>query len=174
MIRKFQSYSPEVDKSCFIADSADVIGKVKLCEGASVWFGAVVRGDSNDIYIGRKSNVQDNCTIHAGLYSSVHIGDYVTIGHNVVIHGHEIGNCTLIGMGSIVMNGSVIGSETIIGAGSIVTENKTIPSGVLCVGSPARVMRRLTDQERLDLKGTAEHYFKNSSNYADYNINRKF
>lgn len=172
MIRRFGKYEPDIDESCFVADSADIIGKVKLCEDVNVWFGAVVRGDSNNICIGRKTNVQDNCTIHVDQHSPVHIGECVTIGHNAVIHGCEIGNSTLIGMGSIVMNGAVIGSKSIIGAGSIVTENKIIPSGVLCVGAPARIVRKLTDEERLKLGSEAEHYVENSRSYGDFNINK--
>lgn len=173
MIREFGKYKPDIDESCFVADSSDIIGKVKLGEGVNVWFGTVIRGDSNNIYIGKKTNVQDNCVIHVETHNSVNIGEFVTIGHSAIVHGCEIGNCTLIGMGSIIMNGVVIGSETIIGAGSIVTENKIIPSGVLCMGSPARVVRKLTDKERLNLKSEAEHYCENSKNYSAHNIIRK-
>lgn len=172
MIRKFENCIPEVDKSCFISDSADVIGKVHLCKDVNVWFGAVIRGDLNSIYIGEKTNIQDNCVVHVEHPNPTHIGNYVTIGHSAIIHGCEIGDCTLIGMGSIIMNGAVIGSETIIGAGSIVTQNKNIPSGVLCLGSPAKVIRKLTDKEKVNLKKEAQKYIDNSKKYGEYNINK--
>lgn len=100
------------------------------------------------------------------------IGNYVTIGHNAIIHGCEIGDYSLIGMGSIIMNNSVVGSETIIGAGSLVTENKQIPSGVLCMGSPARVIRKLTDEEKNSLRNSASHYIEESKLYGNSNINK--
>lgn len=165
MITKFKEYNPDIHSSCFIADNACIIGKVKMCEDASIWFGAVLRGDANSIYVGRESNIQDNCTVHVDADSPVHIGEDITIGHNAIIHGCTIGDCTLIGMGSIIMNGAVIGSETIVGAGSLITENKNIPSGVLCMGSPARVIRKLTDEEKRNLKHTAESYVKESKDY---------
>lgn len=165
LIMKFKEYNPDIKNGCFIADNAYVIGQVKICEDANIWFGAVLRSDTNSIYVGKSSNIQDNCTVHVDTDSSVHIGNYVTIGHNSVIHGCTIGDCTLIGMGSIIMNGATIGSETIIGAGSLVTENKNIPSGVLCMGSPAKVVRKLTEEEKKGLKRTAESYVKESKEY---------
>lgn len=173
MIRKFKDENPDIHNSCFIADSSEVIGKVKLCEDVNVWFGSVIRGDLNSIYIGEKTNIQDNCVIHVEKSSPVCIGNYVTVGHSAILHGCKIGNYSLIGMGSIIMNNAVIGNETIIGAGSLVTENKQIPPGVLCMGSPAKVIRKLTEEEKENLKNSAEHYVERSKLYSDSNMNKK-
>ncbi|MFL0197546.1 gamma carbonic anhydrase family protein [Clostridium sp. WILCCON 0269] len=169
MIIKFKYYSPELDRSCFIADNAQIIGKVKLCEDANIWFGAVLRGDLNHIYVGKGSNVQDNCTIHTSKDDNpTEIGEYVTIGHNSIIHGGKIGDYSLIGMGSIILDNAEIGSETIIGAGSLVTKNKKIPSGVLCMGSPAKVIRELTSEEKKFLRQSAEEYIRQAKSYKQY------
>ncbi|MCI1996571.1 MAG: gamma carbonic anhydrase family protein [Clostridium luticellarii] len=166
MIRKFENYVPEVDKSCFVADNAEIIGKVKIHEDASIWFGAVLRGDVNYIYVGKGSNVQDNCTLHtSGGMNPVEIGEYVTVGHNAIIHGGKVGKYSLIGMGSIILDNAEIGEQTIIGAGSLVTKNKKIPSGVMCMGSPARVVRKLTEEEKEFLKKSAEGYIKKAESY---------
>lgn len=171
MIRKFKYYMPELDESCFIADNAEIIGKVKLCQDVSIWFGAVLRGDLNHIYVGRGSNIQDNCTIHTSLDKNpTEIGEYVTIGHNTIIHGGKVGNYSLIGMGSIILDNAEIGEETIIGAGSLVTQNKKIPSGVLCMGSPAKVIRKLTAEEKKFLRHSAEEYIRQSKSYKQYII----
>jgi carbonic anhydrase/acetyltransferase-like protein (isoleucine patch superfamily) len=172
MIRKFESNIPNIDSTCFVADNADVIGRVKLEKDVNVWFHSVVRGDSNSINIGEKTNVQDNCVIHCEETNEVKIGNHVTLGHSCIIHGCEIGDSSLIGMGSTIMNGAVIGNNTIIGAGSLVTENKNIPSGVLCMGSPARVVRKLTKDEIENIKESAEHYACESKKYSEYNINK--
>ncbi|MCI1945061.1 gamma carbonic anhydrase family protein [Clostridium luticellarii] len=166
MIRKFENYVPEVDKSCFVADNAEIIGKVKIHEDASIWFGAVLRGDVNYIYVGKGSNVQDNCTLHTSEgMNPVEIGEYVTVGHNAIIHGGKVGKYSLIGMGSIILDNAEIGEQTIIGAGSLVTKNKKIPSGVMCMGSPARVVRKLTEEEKEFLKKSAERYIKKAGSY---------
>ncbi|MBA5850082.1 gamma carbonic anhydrase family protein [Clostridium sp. cel8] len=172
MIRKYEFHVPEIEDTCFIADNADVIGKVKIKQDASIWFHSVLRGDSGSIYIGEKTNIQDNCVLHTEEDSPIHIGKSVTVGHNSIIHGCEIGDYCIIGMGSIIMNGSVIGKNTIIGAGSIVTENKNIPSGVLCFGSPAKVIRKLTEEEIEDIKNSAKEYVVESKKYDEYNINK--
>lgn len=166
MLRRFKDNLPKVHEDTFIADSADVIGKVIIEENASVWFGAVLRGDSNFIYIGKGSNVQDNCTVHADPRGiPVELGEGVTVGHNVILHGCKVGNYSLIGMGSIILDGAEIGTQTIIGAGSLVTSNKKIPSGVLCMGSPAKVIRELTEEEKESLIKSAESYIEESKCY---------
>ncbi|WML36905.1 gamma carbonic anhydrase family protein [Clostridium sp. OS1-26] len=166
MIRNFKEYTPKVHESCFVADTAEVIGKVTLDEKASVWFGAVIRGDSNTIHIGKGSNIQDNCTVHANISGTpTEVGDYVTVGHNVVLHGCKIGSYSLIGMGSIILDGVEIGEGTMIGAGSLVPPNKKIPSGVLCMGSPAKVVRELTEEEKEYVRGAAEHYLEEAEAY---------
>ena len=166
MIHQFNGQIPNVCKHVFIASSADLIGNVSIGEYSSIWFGAVLRGDLNSMYIGDYTNVQDNCTIHNDEDFPVNIGDYVTIGHNAIIHGCKISNYTLIGMGSTILDGAEIGEYTIIGAGSLVTQGKKIPSGVLCMGVPARVIRELTKEEKEGLKESALHYMKLSMKYS--------
>jgi carbonic anhydrase/acetyltransferase-like protein (isoleucine patch superfamily) len=168
MIGKYKDKLPKIHKSCFIADNVVIFGDVTIEEDASVWFSSVIRGDSNGILIGRGSNIQDNCTLHANPgQSPVLIGEYVTVGHNVMLHGCKIGNNSLIGIGTVVLDDVEIGEETIIGAGSLVTANKKIPAGVLCMGSPAKVVRELTAEERKQLRHTAEHYIEIAKDYSE-------
>lgn len=165
MIHQFDGQIPNVKNNTFIANSADVIGKVFVGEHSNIWFGAVVRADLDSLSIGDYTNIQDNSTIHNDEGFPVVIGDYVTIGHNSIIHGCKISSNTLIGMGSTILNGAEIGEYTIIGAGSLVTQGKKIPSGVLCMGSPAKVIRQLTIEEREDIKKAAENYVELSKKY---------
>lgn len=166
MIGKYKDKYPRIHESCFIAQSAEVFGDVVIEESANIWFGAVLRGDTNSIYIGKGSNVQDNCTLHANTgQSPLELGEFVTVGHNVMLHGCKIGDFSLIGIGSVILDDVEIGKETIIGAGSLVTANKKIPSGVLCMGSPARVIRELTEAEKKSLKESAEHYIELAKEY---------
>lgn len=166
MIHQFEGQIPNVHKQAFIASSADVIGNVSIGEYSSIWFGAVLRGDLNSMSIGDYTNVQDNSTVHNDENFAVNIGDYVTIGHNAIVHGCKISNYTLIGMGSTILNGAEIGEYTIIGAGSLVTQGKKIPSGVLCMGVPARVIRELTIEEKDDLKESALYYAELAVKYS--------
>lgn len=165
MIHQFDGQIPNIHKNTFIASSSDVIGNVSIGEHSSIWFGAVLRGDMNSMSIGSFTNVQDNCTVHNDDDFPTTIGDYVTIGHNSIVHGCTIANNTLIGMGSTILNGAKIGEYTIIGAGSLVTQGKKIPSGVLCMGIPAKVIRQLTQEEKQSLKESAEHYAELSLKY---------
>lgn len=165
MIRNHKGKMPNIDENCFVAESADIIGDVILEEKCSIWFGAVLRGDCNSIYIGKGSNIQDNCTVHVGHKESVEIGQYVTVGHNAVIHGCKIGNNSLIGMGAIILNNAEIGEGTIVAAGSLVPSNKKIPSGVLCMGSPAKVIRELTEGEKEYIRSASEFYIEQINEY---------
>lgn len=165
MIGNFNNKKPKVHSSCFIADSADVVGDIVIGENSNVWFGTVIRGDTNNIIIGENTNIQDNCTLHVDGTAPLIIGDNVTVGHGVILHGCVIDNSTLIGMGSIVLNNAKIGAESIIGAGSLVTEGKEIPSGVLCMGSPAKIIRELTEEEKIKTRKSAEHYVQLSEQY---------
>lgn len=167
MIIKYKNFNPKVDESAFVANSADVIGKVTLEEDTSIWFGAVLRGDCNSIYIGKGSNIQDNSTVHVGENSKAEIGEYVIVGHNAIIHGCKIGDNCLIGMGSTILNDAEIGEGTIVGAGSLVTSGKKIPSGVLCMGSPAKVIRELTEKEREHVRASVLFYIEESKNYKN-------
>ena len=165
MIHQFDGQIPNVHKNSFIASSADVIGNVFVGEHSNIWFGAVLRGDMDSLSIGAYTNVQDNSTVHNDDNFPVNIGDYVTIGHNCIIHGCKISSNTLIGMGSTILNGAEIGEYTIIGAGSLVTQGKKIPSGVLCMGVPAKVIRELTIEEKESIKKSAQHYVELSMKY---------
>ena len=146
------------NKKLYIAPGAFVIGDVTLGENVGIWYNAVVRGDTNSIYIGNETNVQDNSTLHVDSDFKLRIGDGVTIGHNAIVHGCTVGNNTVIGMGSIVLNGAVIGNNCIVGAGSLVTGKMNAPDGSLVMGSPAKVVRQLTEDEIAHNSENAEHY----------------
>lgn len=150
----------KIDKSVFIAEGAKVIGNVTIKEDSSVWFNAVIRGDSSTIEIGKRSNVQDNAVIHTSRNSKVVVGDNVTIGHGAIVHGCSIGNNVLIGMGAIVLDNAVIGDNCIIGAGSLITQNKVIPSGSLVYGNPMKIVRTITQEE-------IEHIIWNANDYVN-------
>ena len=165
MIHQFDGQVPNVHKDSFIASSADVIGNVFIGEHSNIWFGAVLRGDMNYISVGAYTNIQDNSTVHNDEDFPAIIGDYVTVGHNSILHGCKISNNTLIGMSSTVLNGAEIGAYTIIGAGSLVTQGKKIPSGVLCMGVPAKVIRELTIEEKESIGISAQHYVELSQKY---------
>jgi carbonic anhydrase/acetyltransferase-like protein (isoleucine patch superfamily) len=152
----------------WIADSATVIGRVRLKRETSVWFGAVVRGDNEWIEIGERSQVQDNATLHTDPGFPMVIGSNCVIGHNVILHGCTIGDDSLIGMGAVVMNGARIGSNCIVGAGAVVTEGKTFDDNSLIVGAPARVVRTLDDKAREMIRRGADVYVRRSQLYAQH------
>lgn len=131
----------------YVASSADIIGDVSLAKDSSIWYQSVVRGDHDRIVIGEGSNIQDGCVLHADEGFPAIIGNYVTVGHAAIIHGCEIGDGALIGMGAIVLNGAKIGKNAIIGAGALVTQGTVIPDGMLALGSPAKVKRAVTEEE---------------------------
>lgn len=149
---------PEAADSANIVKDSVVIGDVTVGENSCVLFYAVLRGDVEKITVGKCSNIQDNCTVHADAGYPARIGDYVTVGHDAVLHGCTVGRGSLIGMGSVILNGAFIGEECLIGAGSLVLENQVIPDGSLVVGSPAKVKRRLTEEERKNLYESSRHY----------------
>ncbi len=141
-----------------MAPSADVIGRVRLGEGASVWFGAVLRGDAEEIEIGRRSNIQDGAVCHADPGFPCVIGEDVTVGHRAIVHGAKVGDMALVGMGATMLNGSSLGQGSILAAGALLPEGREVPSGVLAAGVPARVVRHLTEEETARLRLSAEHY----------------
>lgn len=151
----------------FIAPDARLIGKVRLGAGSSIWFGAVVRGDNDWIEIGENSNIQDNAVLHTDPGLPLRIGRGVTVGHRAVLHGCTIGDGSLIGIGSTVLNSSVVGTHCLIGAHSLLTEGKRFPDGVLIVGSPARIVRELTDDEIEKLAASAAAYTGNSRRFHE-------
>lgn len=156
-----------IDKSVFIADGAKVIGDVDIGENSSIWFNAVIRGDSNDVKIGYGSNVQDNAVIHTSRDFGVNIGDNVTIGHGAIVHGCTIGNNVMIGMGAIILNGAIIEENCIIGAGTLVTQGKVIPSGSLAFGNPVKVVRQLSEEEIKSISDNAVSYVNKAKKYRE-------
>jgi carbonic anhydrase/acetyltransferase-like protein (isoleucine patch superfamily) len=150
----------------WVAPGAHVIGDVRLGEDVSVWFGAIVRGDNEPIRIGARSNIQDLSVLHSDPGSPLTIGEGVTIGHKVVLHGCTIGDNSLIGLGASVLNRARIGANSLVGAGALVTEGKVFPDGVLIVGAPARVARELTPEQIEGVKRSAEHYVANGRRFA--------
>ena len=141
-------------------------GRVVLGENASVWFGAVLRGDTEPITIGRNSNVQDLSVLHADLGSPLTIGENVTIGHQVMLHGCTVGDNSLIGIQAVVLNNAKIGRNSIVGAGSVVTEGKEFPDNSLIIGAPAKVVRTLDDAAAAKLRASADHYVENGRRFA--------
>jgi carbonic anhydrase/acetyltransferase-like protein (isoleucine patch superfamily) len=155
-----EGISPELPAAgtYFVADEAVLIGRVRIAEGVSVWFGAVLRGDNEFITIGAHSNIQDGCVLHTDPGFPLDVGEGCTIGHRVVLHGCTIGDNCLIGMGAVLLNGVKIGGNSIVGAGALVTEGKTFPDNSLIVGAPARAIRTLDDNAAAMLKLAAKSY----------------
>jgi carbonic anhydrase/acetyltransferase-like protein (isoleucine patch superfamily) len=151
----------------FVAPSAAVIGRVSLGTDASVWFGAVVRGDGNTIRIGARSNVQDTAVIHVDHDAAAEIAEDVTIGHAAVVHGCSIGSMSLIGIGATILSHAVIGENCIVGAGALITERKQFPDRSLIIGAPARVARQVSDEEVAALKASADHYAELGRQYRE-------
>lgn len=163
MIIEYEGIKPKIDESCFVADSAEVIGRVNVDKNSSVWYGCIIRGDENTIDIGKNTNIQDGTVIHISKEYGTIIGDYVTVGHKAILHACKVGNNVLVGMGAILLDGVEIEDDVLIAAGSIVTPGKVIPKGSLVMGSPAKVVRELSDEEIEQLKQSALDY----CNYAD-------
>lgn len=157
---------PDLARGAYVADGARVIGDVALGERASIWYNAVVRGDVNSIVIGARSNVQDNVSIHVDADHYALIGQDVSVGHNAVVHGCEIGNGCLIGIGSVVLSGAVIGAESLVAAGAVVLEGAQVPPRSLVAGVPAKVRRELTDEEVADLRQNAQRYLDTAARHA--------
>ena len=159
--------APHIAATAWVADSAQVMGQVELGEGASVWFGAVVRGDTDRITIGAGSNIQDASVLHADAGQPVLVGERVTVGHQVVLHGCTIGDESLIGIGAVVLNGAKIGKNCLVGAGALVTEGKEFPDGSMILGSPAKAVRQLTPAQIEGLRQSARHYTDNARRFRD-------
>lgn len=155
----------KIHETTRIAKGAVVYGDVTVGEESNIWYHAVVRGDSDSISIGKCSNVQDNCTVHVDEGHPVKIGDYVTIGHGAVVHGCSIGDRCLIGMGAIILNDAVIEDDCIIGAGALITQGKVIPKGSMVLGSPGKVIREITEEEKKSIMKNALHYAKQDMFY---------
>ena len=165
MIYDFEKNIPEVHPEAWVAPNATLIGKIKLEKNSSIWFNAVLRGDIELITIGENSNIQDGSVLHTDPGFKLTIGKGVTVGHMVMLHGCQIGDDTLIGIGSIILNNAKIGKNCIIGANSLITENKIIPDNSLVVGSPGRVLRKVTEEEIKAIHENAKHYVDGSKKY---------
>ena len=164
-IYELDGVAPQVAASAWVAGSAEVMGDVRLGEDASVWFATVVRGDCESISIGAGSNVQDASVLHADIGVPLVIGERVTVGHQVMLHGCTIGDESLIGIGAVVLNGARIGKNCLVGAGSLVTEGKEFPDGSMILGSPARVVRQLSPEQIEGLRTSARHYMENARRF---------
>ena len=157
-IYQLGEHAPEIDPSAYVADTAALVGKVTLAANASVWFGATLRGDNERITIGENSNVQEGTVMHTDPGYPLDIGKNVTVGHQAMLHGCTVGDGSLIGIQAVVLNGARIGKGCLVGAGALVTEGKKFPDHSLILGSPAKVVRTLTQEDLLRLEGTAAGY----------------
>ena len=165
MIYELEKDIPKLDPECWVASNAVIIGKVELKKNSNVWFNAVLRGDVEQITIGENSNVQDGSVIHTDPGCPVRVGKGVTLGHMVMLHGCEIEDDCLIGIGATILNKTKIGKNSIIGANALVTEDKVIPERSLVLGSPGKVIRQVTDKEIEHIKENARHYVENFKKY---------
>ena len=161
----FKTYEVQAESGVWIAPTATVIGKVHLRRNSSVWWGAVLRGDYDTIRVGEATNIQDNCVIHTDADFPVTLGKRVTIGHNAVVHGCTIGDNSLIGINSTVLNGVEIGKNCLVGSNTLLTEGREIPDGMLVLGSPGRVVRKLSAGEITELRAISDRYVRNAAYY---------
>ena len=159
MIRSFEGNRPAVDPTAFIAETATIVGDVTIGARSSIWFGAVIRGDVYHVRIGAETSIQDNTVVHVthGEYATI-VGDRVTVGHGVTLHGCTVRDLVIVGMGAIILDQAEVGERCIVGAGALVTPGTKFPAGHLAVGAPARVKRPLTEEELEWLGGSAAHY----------------
>ena len=165
--KEFQPIFPE-SNNFWTADNATVIGKVEIREKVSIWFGAVLRGDNELIFIDEGSNIQENCVLHTDMGYPLSIGRNCTIGHNAILHGATIEDNSLVGMGAIILNGARISKNSLVGAGALVTEGKEFPPNSLIVGKPAKFVRQLTSKEINEINNSAINYQGNSRNFKAY------
>lgn len=164
-VYQLDDLAPQIATSAWVADSAQVMGNVILSEDVSIWFGTVIRGDTETIRIGSGTNIQDASVLHADIGKPLTIGDNVTVGHQVMLHGCTIGDESLIGIGAIVLNGAKIGKNCLVGAGSLVTEGKEFPDGSMIMGVPAKAVRALSPEQIQGLKMSAQHYIDNAKRF---------
>ena len=164
-IYRFDQSTPDIDPSAWVAEDARVIGDVRLGADASVWFGAILRGDTARLSVGRGSNIQDGSVVHADPGRPTAIGEDVTVGHMAMLHGCTVGDGSLVGIGGVILNGAVIGRHCLVGARALVTEGKSFPDGSLIVGAPATVARLLTPEQIEGLMASARHYVENAKRF---------
>lgn len=166
MIEKLMGKTPQLSEGAAVHPLAYVAGDVKLGKNSSVFPGASLRGDENSIVVGESSNIQDNATLHTDLKTPVILGDYVTVGHNAIVHSATVGDNTVIGMGAIVLDRAVIGKNCIIGAGTVIPPNKVIPDNSVAVGNPYKIIRTLSDEDAKSNRKNAEDYVLLSRNFS--------
>jgi len=164
-IYRIEEETPRIASTAWVADSAQVMGNVVLLEEANVWFGSVLRGDTELLQVGRRTNIQDGSIVHADHGFPMVLGDDVSVGHQVMLHGCSVGDGSLIGIQSVILNGARIGRNCLVGAGSLVTEGKEFPDGSMIMGRPAKVVRPLTDEQIEGLKAIAVHYVENARRF---------
>ena len=157
--------TPQLHATAWIADSAQVIGRIRMAEGSSVWYGAVLRGDNDWITLGARSNIQDGSVLHTDPGFPLTLGEDVTVGHQVMLHGCTIGDGALIGIQAVVLNGAKIGKNCLVGAGAVVTEGKEFPDNCLILGSPAKVVRELSPEQASRMRMAALHYVDNAQRH---------
>ncbi|RKR92075.1 carbonic anhydrase/acetyltransferase-like protein (isoleucine patch superfamily) [Micromonospora pisi] len=167
LVLDYQDRSPEIDPAAWVAPGSAVIGSVRLAAGSSVWYGSVLRGDTEQITIGAGSNIQDGCVVHADPGFPTTVGSGVSVGHRAVLHGCTVEDGALVGMGSVVLNGARIGAGSLVAAGAVVLAGTVVPPGSLVAGVPGRVRRELTEPERADLGRTARQYVERSRAHAE-------
>jgi len=165
-IYQIDQKTPQIAASAWVAPNATVIGDARLGDNVSIWWNAVLRGDNDPIHIGANSNIQDGSVLHTDEGVPMHIGANVTVGHMVMLHGCTVGDNSLIGIGSVILNRAVIGKHSIVGANTLIPEGKVFPDGVLIVGSPGKVVRELSEEEKARLQKSADHYVDNARRYA--------
>ena len=165
MIIEFDGIYPSIDETCYVSETVDITGDVLIEQNANIWFGSRLRADMNKIRVGENTNIQENSVVHGAVGFEVNIGNNVTVGHGAIIHGCTIADNVLVGMGSIILNGAKIGKNTIIGAGALITQNKEFEEGVLILGNPAKVIRKLTDEEIVSIQKSADNYVALSKKY---------
>ena len=170
-LEKYLSQLPIIGEGVYIAKSAVVFGAVTLGKQSSIWYNAVLRGDIHEIVVGEGSNIQDNAVLHIADDFGCYIGNYVTVGHSAVVHACRVGDETLVGMGATILDGAVVGNQCIIGANALVKQGQKIPDGSMAVGSPARVIRKLSDEDRAGLKSWATKYVANAAYCLTHDIN---
>ncbi|OSA93674.1 UNVERIFIED_ORG: gamma carbonic anhydrase family protein [Clostridium botulinum] len=169
MVKNFLNNSPNISESVYISETSVIIGDVVIKENSNIWFGAVLRGDERSISIGSETNIQENVVIHGDGDNNVIVGNGVTIGHGAIIHGCAIGDNVLIGMGAIILNGAKISKNSIVAAGSLITQNKEFEDGSLILGNPAKVIRKLTQEEIQANKESSLTYVNLAKKMADSN-----
>lgn len=167
MIKAYGKKQPRIGEDVFVAENATIIGDVILEPKTSVWFGTVIRGDKDTIHVMEGSNLQDNCTLHTDPAHTLTIGKRVTVGHNVVLHGAQIEDEVLIGMGAIILNGAHIGKHSIIGAGALIKEYQVIPENSLVVGCPGRIIKAVSEEQIKDILENAQHYQQLAQEYRE-------